>query len=61
MSQPDSKSTRPAGILVRRPSTSIYTVMLGITLAALMLGALFLFLELLQYDWFWARPWSQRP
>ena len=29
MSQPDSKSTRPAGILVRKPTTSIYTVLLG--------------------------------
>ena len=57
MSQPDSESTRPAGILVRQPTTSIYTVLLGIAVAALALGSLFLFLELLSYDWIWNTPW----
>lgn len=61
MSQPDSKSTRPAGILVRKPSTTIYTALLGVAVAALMLGCLFLLLEIQQYDWLWNRPWSQRP
>ena len=57
MSQPDSKSTRPAGILIRKPSTSIYTVLLGIALASIMLGCLLLLLELHRYDWLWSRPW----
>lgn len=61
MSQPDSKSTRPAGILVRKPTSTVYTALLGVALLALMFGSFLLFLELLQYDWFWARPWSQRP
>lgn len=61
MSQPDSKSTRPTGILVRKPSTSIYTVLLGIAVTALAFGCLFLLLEIQQYDWLWNRPWTQRP
>jgi hypothetical protein len=61
VSQPDSKSTRPTGILVRKPSTSIYTVLLGVAAAGLMLGCLFLLLEIQQYDWLWNRPWIQRP
>jgi len=61
VSQPDSKSTRPAGILVRKPTSTVYTALLGVALLALMFGSFLLFLELLQYDWFWARPWSQRP
>ncbi len=61
MSQPDSKSTEPTGILVRKPSSNIYTALLGIAAVALMLGALFLFLELYRYDWIWNSPWSQRP
>ncbi len=61
MSQPDSRSTRPTGILVRKPTTSIYTVLLGVALAALMIGCLFLLLEIQQYDWLWNRPWSQQP
>jgi hypothetical protein len=61
VSQPDSESTRPAGILVRKPTASIYTVLLGIAVAALALGSLFLFLELLSYDWIWNTPWRQRP
>jgi len=61
VSQPDSESTRPAGILVRKPTTSIYTILLGVAVGALALGSLFLFLELLSYDWLWNRPWLQRP
>jgi hypothetical protein len=61
VSQPDSRSTRPTGILVRKPSTSIYTVLLGVAVAALMIGSLFLLLEIQQYDWLWNRPWSQSP
>lgn len=61
MSQPDSKSTRPAGILVRKPTSSIYTALLGIAVAALALGSLFLLLEIQTYDWIWNVPWQQRP
>jgi hypothetical protein len=61
VSQPDSESTRPSGILVHRPTTTIYTSLLGVAVAALALGALFLFLELLSYDWIWNSPWSQKP
>lgn len=61
MSQPDSKSTRPAGILVRKPTTSIYTALLGIAVVALALGSLFLLMEIQTYDWIWNVPWQQRP
>jgi hypothetical protein len=61
VSQPDSKSTRPAGILVRKPTSSIYTALLGIAVAALALGSLFLLLEIQTYDWIWNVPWQQRP
>ena len=61
MSQPDSKSTRPAGILVRKPTTSIYTALLGIAVVALALGSLFLLMEIQTYDWIWNVPWQLRP
>jgi len=61
VSQPDSKSTRPAGILIHTPTTSIYTVLLGIAVAALALGSLFLLLEIQTYDWIWNVPWKQQP
>ena len=49
VSQPDSESTRPAGILVRRPTTNdLHRRCLGVAVAALMLGSLFLFLRALQ-------------
>lgn len=61
MSQPDSESTRPTGILVHRPTTTVYTAMLGVAAVALALGALFLLLEILSYDWPWNVPWNQTP
>jgi hypothetical protein len=61
VSQPDSESTKPAGILVRRPTTTIYTSLLGVAVAALALGSLFLFLELWSYDAIWNTPWLQKP
>jgi len=61
VSQPDSKSTRPAGILVRKPTTSIYTALLGIAVVALALGSLFLLMEIQTYDWIWNVPWQLRP
>ena len=49
MSLPDSSSDRPRGVLVRRPRTTIYTVMLLITLLALVISCLLMVLELAQY------------
>lgn len=59
MSQPDSESTRPGGILVRRPSSNIYTALLGVAVAAMTLGCLFLLLEVQSYDWIWSAPWKK--
>ena len=49
MSQPDSKSTRPAGILVPKPKSSAYTALLGVAVAAMSIGCLALFLEWARY------------
>jgi hypothetical protein len=57
VSQPDSESTKPAGILVPKPTTTIYTILLGVATAALVVGSLALFLEVLTYDWPWNLPW----
>jgi len=48
----------PRGVLVRRPKTSIYSVMLGITAAALAVGCLMLVLELWTYGPPWTFPWN---
>lgn len=61
MSQPDSKSTRPAGVLVRKPKTTIYTALLGVAVAALVIGCLMLNLELVSYGGltgFFSFPWN---
>ena len=47
MSLPDSSSDRPRGVLVRRPQTTIYTVLLLIALLALAFSCLLMVLELL--------------
>ena len=60
MSRLDSKSIRPTGILIRRPKTTIYTVLLGIALAAIVIACLLLFVELNRYDYFWRLPWKTR-
>ena len=49
MSLPDLDSNEPRGVLVRRPRSSIYTVMLLVSLLALTLGCLLLVLELWRY------------
>ena len=51
MSLPDSASNRPRGVLVRKPKTSIYTVLLGVTIGALAIGCLALALEIMRYGW----------
>jgi hypothetical protein len=57
--EPEPSRTEPAGILVRKPRASIYTVLLGISLAAIVLGCLFLAMEITEYDHLWNRPWAQ--
>lgn len=49
MSQPDSSSDRPRGVLVRRPQATIFTALLGIALLALIFSCLLLALELSRY------------
>jgi hypothetical protein len=56
VSLPDSSSERPQGVLVRRPRTSIYTVLLMISLVALMFGCLLLVIEMAQYGFQWKPP-----
>lgn len=57
MSQPDSKSTKPAGVLVHKPRTTIYTALLGVTAVALAIGCALLVLELSSYELF-GPPWD---
>ncbi|MEX2318078.1 MAG: hypothetical protein WD669_13050 [Pirellulales bacterium] len=54
MSLPDLPSDRPRGVLVRRPKTTIYTVLLGIAVAALAIGCLLLLFAILRYGAPWA-------
>jgi hypothetical protein len=49
VSRLDSRSDRPRGVLVRRPKTTIYTVLLGIAVGALAIGCLLLAIEIMQY------------
>jgi hypothetical protein len=51
----------PRGVLVRRPKTNIYTVLLGISAAALAIGCLILIVEIWQYGPIWATPWNVPP
>jgi sRNA-binding protein len=48
----------PRGVLVRRPKTSIYSVMLGISAGALAVGCLVLVLEIWTYGAPWTFPWN---
>jgi hypothetical protein len=56
----NSTSAKPAGILVRKPKTTLYTVLLGIAAAAIAIGCLFLILEISQYGALWSSPWNAR-
>jgi hypothetical protein len=58
VSQPDSKSNRPVGVLVRKPRATIYVALLGVAVGALAIGCLLLVLELQQYDYLWNQPWK---
>jgi hypothetical protein len=53
VSRLDSTSDRPRGVLVRKPKTTIYTVLLGIAAAALAVGCLALFWEFWRYGLTW--------
>jgi hypothetical protein len=50
VSLPESSSEAPRGVLVRRPQTTIYNVLLFIALMALVISCLILALEMWQYD-----------
>ena len=58
MSQPESRSTKPVGVLVRKPKATAYVALLGISVVALAIGCLLLLLELHQYDYIWNYPWN---
>ncbi len=49
MSQPESASDEQRGVLVRRPQTTIYTVLLFISLMAIVISCLILAWEWWQY------------
>ena len=51
MSPPASTANQPRGIVVQKPKADIYTALLGIALAAILLAILCLCLELSRYDW----------
>ncbi len=60
MSLPESSSDRPRGVLVRRPQTTIYTVLLFIALMALVISCGIMVWELLQYGLQWKPPANLR-
>lgn len=50
MSQPDLSSAKPPrGVLVKKQPTNVYTVMLMVSLLAMIIGCVFLGLELAEY------------
>ena len=58
MSQLESSSDRPRGVLVRRQTTNVYTVLLGMAAAALALGCLVMLVEIAQYGSPLTFPWK---
>lgn len=55
MSQPDLSSVSPPrGVLVQKPKTSVYTVMLIVSLVAMVIGCIFLVLEIQRFGGFGA-------
>jgi hypothetical protein len=58
VSQLDSRSTEPAGVLVPKPKSNIYTALLGIALAAIVIACLLLVFEISEYGAIWSRPWN---
>ncbi len=52
MSQPASKSADATrGVVVEKPKTNIYTVLLILSFVAIVIGCVFLSLEMKAYDW----------
>ena len=60
MSLPESSFEPPRGVLVPRPRTTIYTVLLGIAVLALVIGCAMLALEMWQYGLRWTPPANLR-
>ena len=60
MSLPESSSDEPRGVLVRRQRSSIYSVLLLITLLALMFGCLMMIMEWWQYGFQYKPPANLR-
>lgn len=60
MSLLESSSDEPRGVLVRRPQSTIYTILLFIALVALMVSCLILAWELWQYDLQFKPPANMR-
>jgi hypothetical protein len=58
VSLPESSSSEPRGVLVRRPRTTIYTVLLGLSALALGIGCAIMVIELWQYGPPWTFPWN---
>jgi hypothetical protein len=56
----ESSSDRPRGVLVRRPQTTIYTMLLFISLLALVVSCLIMAWEMLQYDLQYEPPANMR-
>ena len=54
MSQPDLESVSAPSVLRKKPQLTIYTVLLIIALIALLMGCLFLYLEIREYGGFGA-------
>ncbi|MEM8865779.1 MAG: hypothetical protein AAGF31_09585 [Planctomycetota bacterium] len=54
MSQPDSGLAEPSprGVIVQKPKTNIYTVMLIVSLVAMIMACVFLYLEIGEYGGF---------
>ena len=49
MAQPDFNE-QPRSMVVQKPKSNIYTVLLGISMLALMIGSVFLLLEITTYS-----------
>ena len=49
MSQPDLESVSVPSVITKRPQWNVYTVMLLVALVCLLMGCLFLFLEISAY------------
>ena len=60
MSLPELSSDRPRGVLVRKPQTTIYTVLLLVALVALVFSCLLLVIELAMYGFQFKPPANLR-